>query len=63
MFTFIKKLLRPAPRRTPTPLEPMPVDKNFRGEAGAYATAVYRLRGLHERLPVERPDGRDRSGH
>ncbi|STW68017.1 formate hydrogenlyase complex 3 iron-sulfur protein [Klebsiella pneumoniae] len=63
MFTFIKKVIKTGTATHAYPLEPMPVDKNFRGKPEHTPTAVYRLRGLRERLPVERPDGRDRSGH
>ncbi|STV04976.1 formate hydrogenlyase complex 3 iron-sulfur protein [Klebsiella pneumoniae] len=63
MFTFIKKVIKTGTATHAYPLEPMPVGQKLSRQAGAYATAVYRLRGLRERLPVERPDGRDRSGH
>ena len=53
MFTFIKKVIKTGTATHAYPLEPMPVDKNFRGKPEHNP----------QRLPVERPDGRDRSGH
>ena len=51
MFTFIKKVIKTGTATSSYPLEPIAVDKNFRGKP------VHRLRGLRQCLPVKRLNG------
>lgn len=57
MFTFIKKVIKTGTATSSYPLEPIAVDKNFRGKARAEPAAVHRLRGLRQCLPVKRLNG------
>ena len=55
MFTFIKKVIKTGTATSSYPLEPIAVDKNFRGKPEH--AAVHRLRGLRQCLPVKRLNG------
>ena len=60
MFTFIKKVIKTGAPTSSYPLEPIAVDKNFRGKPEHNPQQCI---GLCECVPVERADGRNRSGY
>lgn len=58
MFTFIKKVIKTGTATSSYPLEPIAVDKNFRGKPEQNPQqCMHRLRGLRQCLPVKRLNG------
>ncbi|SQB42261.1 formate hydrogenlyase complex iron-sulfur subunit [Citrobacter koseri] len=57
MFTFIKKVIKTGAPTSSYPLEPIAVDKNFRGKPEHNPQQCIGLRSLRQCLPVECADG------
>ncbi|STM16658.1 formate hydrogenlyase subunit 6 [Escherichia coli] len=57
MFTFIKKVIKTGTATSSYPLEPIAVDKNFRGKPEQNPQQCIGCRGLRQCLPVKRLNG------